>query len=36
MLKDIDRQMKKVLMGMPSAPYLLSIPGIGPLSAAVF
>jgi transposase len=36
MLKDIDRQMKKVLMEMPSAPYLLSIPGIGPLSAAVF
>ncbi len=36
MLRDIDRQMKKVLMEMPSAPYLLSIPGIGPLSAAVF
>ncbi len=36
MLKDIDRQMKKVLMEMPSAPYLLSIPGVGPLSAAVF
>jgi transposase len=36
MLKDIDRQMKKVLKEMPSAPYLLSIPGIGPLSAAVF
>jgi transposase len=36
MLKDIDRQMKKVLMEMPSAPYLLSIPGIGTLSAAVF
>jgi transposase len=36
MLKDIDRQMKKVLMEMPSAPYLLSIPGIGPLSVAVF
>jgi transposase len=35
-LKAIDRQMKKVLMEMPSAPYLLSIPGIGPLSAAVF
>jgi transposase len=28
--------MKKVLMQMPSAPYLLSIPGIGPLSAVVF
>ncbi len=36
MLKDIDRQMKQVLMEMPSAPYLLSIPGVGPLSAAVF
>jgi transposase len=36
MLKDIDRQMKKVLKEMPSAPYLLSIPGVGPLSAAVF
>ncbi len=36
MLKDIDRQMKKVLMEMPSAPYLLSIPGVGSLSAAVF
>lgn len=35
-LKDIDRQMKKVLMEMPSAPHLLSIPGVGPLSAAVF
>jgi transposase len=36
MLKDIDRQMKEVLNEMPSAPYLLSVPGIGPLSAAVF
>ena len=36
MLKDIDRQMKKVLKEMPSAPYLLSIPGVGTLSAAVF
>jgi transposase len=36
MLKDIDGQMKKVLKGMSSAPYLLSIPGVGPLSAAVF
>jgi transposase len=36
MLKDIDRQMKEVLNEIPSAPYLLSIPGIGPLSAAVF
>jgi len=36
MLRDIDRQMKKVLKEIPSAPYLLSIPGVGPLSAAVF
>lgn len=36
MLKGIDLQMKKVLMEMPSAPYLLSIPGVGSLSAAVF
>jgi transposase len=36
MLKDIDRQMKKVLKEIPSAPYLLSIPGIGHLSAAVY
>jgi transposase len=36
MLKDIDQQMKKVLKAMPSAPYLLSIPGVGPLSAAVY
>lgn len=36
MLKDIDRQIKKVLKEMPSAPYLLSIPGVGTLSAAVF
>jgi len=36
MLRDIDRQMKKIVKEMPSAPYLLSIPGIGPLSAAVY
>jgi transposase len=36
MLKDIDRQMKGVLKGLPSSEYLLSIPGIGPLSAAIF
>jgi len=36
MLKDIDRQMKGVLKEIPSSEYLLSIPGIGPLSAAVF
>jgi transposase len=36
MLKDIDRQMKSVLKELPSSEYLLSIPGIGPLSAAIF
>jgi len=36
MLKDIDRQMKSVLKEIPSSEYLLSIPGIGPLSAAIF
>lgn len=36
MLKDIDRQMKRVLKEIPASEYLLSIPGIGPLSAAVF
>jgi transposase len=36
MLKDIDRQMKGILKEIPSSEYLLSIPGIGPLSAAIF
>jgi transposase len=36
MLKDIDRQMKSVLKEIPASQYLLSIPGIGPLSAAIF
>jgi transposase len=36
MLKDIDRQMKNVLKEIPSSEYLLSIPGIGFLSAAIF
>ena len=36
MLKDIDRQMKDVLKEIPSSEYLLSIPGIGSLSAAIF
>lgn len=36
MLKDIDRQMKSTLKEIPSSEYLLSIPGIGPLSAAIF
>ena len=36
MLKDIDRQLKSVLKEIPASAYLMSIPGIGPLSAAVF
>ena len=36
MLKDIDRQMKNTLKEIPYSEYLLSIPGIGPLSAAIF
>jgi transposase len=36
MLKDIARQMKGILKEIPSSEYLLSIPGIGPLSAAIF
>lgn len=35
-LKNIDKQLKCMLKKIPSAPYLMSIPGIGPLSAAVF
>ena len=35
-LKIIDIQLKRMLKEIPSAPYLMSIPGIGPLSAAVF
>jgi len=35
-LKNIDRELKSILKEIPSASYLMSIPGIGPLSAAVF
>jgi len=35
-LKGMDQQMKSMLQEIPAAPYLLSIPGIGALSAAVF
>ena len=35
-LKNIDIQLKRILKEIPSASYLMSIPGIGPLSAAVF
>jgi transposase len=35
-LKDMDRQLKGMVKEIPSASYLMSIPGIGPLSAAVF
>ena len=36
MLKEIGIQMKKLLEQIPCSEYLLSIPGVGPLSAAVF
>jgi transposase len=35
-LKDIDKQLKLLLKETSAASYLMSIPGIGPLSAAVF
>jgi len=35
-LKNIDIQLKRMLKEIPSASYLMSIPGIGPLSAAVY
>jgi transposase len=35
-LKDIDKQLKSLLTETSAATYLMSIPGIGPLSAAVF
>jgi len=36
MIKDIKREIKRMLKDNPQAEYLLSIPGIGPSSAAVF
>jgi transposase len=35
-IKDIEREIKGALKEIPEAEYLLSIPGIGPISAAVF
>jgi transposase len=35
-LKDIDKQLKLLLKETTAASYLMSIPGVGPLSAAVF
>lgn len=35
-LKRMDQQIKSLLQEIPAAPYLLSIPGIGALSAAIF
>jgi len=35
-LKDMDRQLKLMVKDVQSASYLMTIPGIGPLSAAVF
>jgi transposase len=36
MIKDIEREIKRMLKDIPHAEHLLSIPGIGPISAAVF
>ena len=36
MLKEIQKELKDLLSQIPSAHYLLSIPGVGYLSAAVF
>lgn len=36
MLKEIQKELKDLLNQLPSARYLLSIPGVGYLSAAVF
>jgi transposase len=36
MIKDIEREIRRMLKEIPQAKYLLSIPGIGPISAAVF
>jgi len=36
MIKDIEREIKRMLKEIPQAEHLLSIPGIGPISAAVF
>jgi transposase len=36
MLKEIQKELKDLLNQLPSAQYLLSIPGVGYLSAAVF
>jgi hypothetical protein len=34
-IKDIEREIKRMLKDIPRAEYRLSIPGIGPISAAV-
>lgn len=36
MLKEVERQMKTLLAQIPCSQYILSIPGVGPLSVAVF
>lgn len=35
-LKNMDKQLRSLLKEAPAATYLMSIPGVGPLSAAVF
>lgn len=36
LLKDVKRELKRLLQEIPNAQYVLSIPGIGTISAAVF
>jgi transposase len=36
MLQEIKKEMKVLLKHLPTAQYLLSIPGVGPLSAVIF
>jgi transposase len=36
MLQEIKKEMAELLQQLPAAQYLLSIPGVGPLSAAIF
>jgi transposase len=35
-IKDIEREIKRMLKDTPRAEYRLFLPGIGPISAAVF
>jgi transposase len=35
-IKNIEREIKRMLKDIPRAEYRLSIPGVGPISAAIF